>query len=78
MQGYTLSCQLIVGREEYRSTLFLSSISNSRESNSVGIHSFLPVSKQAEKSAGVHSFFPVLVIVGRAIVWGYTHSCIAS
>ena len=56
MQGYTLSCQLIVGREECRGTLFLSSISNSRESNSVGVHSFLPVSKQGGKSAGVHSF----------------------
>ena len=72
MQGYTLSWQLIVGREECRGTLFLSSI---RESNSVGVHSFLPVNKQAEKSAGVHSFFPVLVKVGRAIVWGYTLSC---
>ena len=41
----------------------------------MGVHSFLPVSKQAEKSAGVHSFFPVLVKVGRAIVWGYTLSC---
>ena len=41
----------------------------------MGVHSFLPVNKQAEKSAGVHSFFPVLVIVGRAIVWGYTLSC---
>ena len=38
----------------------------------MGVHSFLPVSKQAEKSAGVHSFFPVLVRLGRAIVWGYT------
>ena len=34
----------------------------------MGVHSFLPVSKQAEKSAGVHSFFPVLVRFGRAIV----------
>ena len=74
MQGYTLSYPLIVGREECRGTLFLSSISNSRESNSVGVHSFLPVSKQAEKSAGVHSFFPVLVKLGRAIVWGGVHS----
>ena len=74
MWGYTLSCQLIVGREECRGTLFLSSISKSRESNSVGVHSFLPVSKQAEKSAGVHSFFPVLIRLGRAIVWGYTLS----
>ena len=41
----------------------------------MGVHSFLPVSKQAEKSAGVHSFFPVLVRLGRAIVWGYTLSC---
>ena len=38
----------------------------------MGVHSFLPVRKQAEKSAGVHSFFPVLVRLGRAIVWGYT------
>ena len=37
---------------------------------SAGVHSFLPVSKQAEKSAGVHSFFPVLVRLRRAIVWG--------
>ena len=44
----------------------------------MGVHSFLPVSKQAEKSVGVHSFFPVLVKVRRAIVWGYTLSCIAS
>ena len=41
----------------------------------MGVHSFLPVNKQAEKSAGVHSFFPVLVRLGRAIVWGYTLSC---
>ena len=40
--------------------LFLSSISKSRENNSVGVHSFLP---------GVHSLkFPVLVRFGRAVV----------
>ena len=39
----------------------------------MGVHSFLPVSKQAEKSAGVHSFFPVLLRkLGVKIVWGYT------
>ena len=42
----------------------------------VGVHSFLPINKLGEKSAGVHSFFPVLVKVGRAIVWGYTLSCL--
>ena len=42
----------------------------------MGVHSFLPVSKQGKKSAGVHAFFLVLVKVGRAIVWGYTHSCL--
>ena len=42
---------------------------------SAGVHSFLPVNKWAEKSAGVHSFFPVLVKLGRVIVWGYTLSC---
>ena len=72
MQGYTLSCQLIEGREECRGTLFLSSISNSRESNSVGVHSFLPVDKHTEKSAGVHSFLPVNS--GQRRVQGYTLS----
>ena len=28
-----------------------------RAEKSAGVHSFLPVNKQAEKSAGVHSFF---------------------
>ena len=60
--GYTLSGQLLSGRGECRGTLFLSSISSSRESNSVGVHSFLPLSKQAEKSAGVHSFFAIMRI----------------
>ena len=49
-----------------------------RAEKSAGVHSFLPVSKRAEKSAGVHSFFPVLVRLGRAIVWGYTLFCIAN
>ena len=31
---------------------------------------------QGEKSAGVHSFIPVLVQIGKAIVWGYTLSCL--
>ena len=42
----------------------------------MGVHSFLPVSKRGGKSARVHSFFPVLVRFGRAIVWGYTLSCL--
>ena len=41
---------------------------------SAGVHSFLPVSKQGEKSAGVHSFFPVLSRFGKALVWGYALS----
>ena len=53
----------------------LSVASYYREEESAGVHSFLPV-KQGEKSAGVHSFFPVLVRLGRAIVWGYTLSCL--
>ena len=56
MQGYTLSCLLISRESRVQGyTLFLSSISKSRESNSVGVHSFLPVSKQGEKSAGVYT-----------------------
>ena len=39
---------------------FLPLLDNKRESNSVGVHSFLPVSRLGEKSAGAHSFFPVL------------------
>ena len=57
-----------------KGTLFLASYY--QEEKSAGVHSFLPVSKLGGKSAGVHSFFPVLVKVGRAIVWGYTLSCL--
>ena len=33
----------------------------------MGVHSFLPVNKQAEKSAGVHSFFAIMHICTEGV-----------
>ena len=73
-------CPRITGRKQCRGTLFPASITGK------SVHSFLPVNIGKRRVQGYTlscqlivgreecrgTLFPVLVIVGRAIVWGYT------